>query len=422
MTAPLTGFARVVDVVARYGTPTYTYRLEHVRRSCAALRAALPTPSALYYSVKANPHPDVVAEALRQGCHAEVSSTGELDAALAAGASPSLCLYTGPGKTAAELRHALARGVRRFSAESAAGVADLDRLASEAGVPVRCLLRVNAGHGAGAGLRMTGRPSQFGIDLAELERGPERLLGRRWARVVGLHFFPVSGASDEQALFEGFAAGVTAAARLRERHGVPLEELDVGGGFGAPYARPGGNTAHGPGLRARLADLFDEHLPSWRAGSPRVSFESGRYLVAGAGTLLVTVIDVKQSGGRVFVVVDAGIHHLGGMSGLGRLLPLAAAPELVSRDGGAPEDAPVDLVGPLCTPADVLCRGARLPVLRPGDVLAIPNVGAYGLTASLVAFLSRPAPAEVVLDEDELVSATALVLDRRPAATTGTSR
>lgn len=159
-------------------------------------------------------------------------------------------------------------------------------------------------------------------------------------------------------------------------------------------------------LRTELEHTLDRDLPGWRDGAPRIAFESGRHLVGDAGTLLTRVVNVKVSRGRKYVIADAGINTLGGMSGLGRLLPVAVEAE---ADG---ERERASLVGPLCTPGDILGRDIQLPTLDRDDLVTIPNVGAYGPTASLLMFLGRPAPTEVVVRGDEVLSVSRLVHTR----------
>ncbi|QQQ78207.1 alanine racemase [Saccharothrix sp. 6-C] len=406
------------SLAARFGTPLYVYDLDDVAAAHGALRAALPDPCELFYAFKANPHPDV-ARALREGggraCGAEISSTGELAAARAAGYPTSSCLYTGPGKTRAELAEAVAGGVRLFSAESETDLRRIGAAADERQVVVDCLLRVNSPASAAAtGLRMTGVPSRFGIDAETLPDALPRLLDVPGTRVIGAHFFPLSNADDEQSLVDEFRRTVEVAARLRDDAGLPLRFLDLGGGFAAPYGVPGERPAY-PKLRAELEDALDLHLPGWREGRPRLAFESGRHLVGGSGSLVAEVLDVKHSRGQVFVVLDAGINAFGGLSGLGRLLPASVRPV-----GGGRGSVVATLTGPLCTPGDLLGRDLTLPDLAVGDVVAIPNAGAYGLTASLVRFLGREAPAEVVVRGDTVVSVSRLD-HRREYAVTGPS-
>ncbi|MFG3255719.1 type III PLP-dependent enzyme [Streptomyces sp. NPDC048172] len=403
------------ELLAEYGSPLYVYDLPAVRTACRELRASLPEPARLYYSLKANPHPALVAALRAEGARAEITSRGELASALSAGCPPSELLYSGPGKTPGELDEAIRAGVRSFSAESAGDLARIGAAAAGEGAEARCVLRVNAaGAPGGAGLRMTGSSSQFGFDEDVLLDAAERgLLTPPGTRVVGLHFFPLTNARDEAGLAAELVQSVHTAAQLRDRLGLDLQLVDLGGGFAAPYAVPGERPVYG-GLRAVVCAALDEWLPGWRDGTPVVAFESGRHLVGGAGRLLCTVTDVKRSRGADFAVLDAGINHLGGLSGLGRLLPMSARP---LRPAGAEATQRITLAGPLCTPADLLGRQVEIPGgLRPGMVLAFPNVGAYGLSASLLGFLGHPAPAEVVTDvtdgERGVVSATRLTLER----------
>ena len=406
----------VDELVVAHGTPTYVYQLAEVRRAMARLRGVLPEGVRIYYSVKANPHPLLIAEAVRAGARVEVSSTGELAAAGAAGVPAADCLYTGPGKTSAELAHAVRTGVPLFSVESRDDRDRLAEVAEAAGTVeaaesrIEYLVRLNvAGSRSASGLRMTGAPSQFGVDLTGLDRAPELFEAGKSAEPVGFHLFSATNIVDGDALARELANNVAAAALVARRFGFTPRVLDIGGGFGAPYMVPGEPIDYA-GLREALAAELDREFPGWRAGEPVIAVETGRYLMAAAGTLLTTVLDVKTSGPDTYVVCDAGVNALGGMYGIGRLVAPKAQP---SGHASAAAD-PVRLVGPLCTPLDVLNREARLEQPRIGQVLAIPNVGAYGLTASLVGFLGRQLPAELVLDGDQVVDARRLELTARP--------
>ncbi|WP_324197524.1 type III PLP-dependent enzyme [Nocardia abscessus] len=387
----------IASLIRQYGSPLYVYQLDAVTRALADLRAALPTQSVVYYSLKANPHVAVARELRRSGCRAEISSSGELAAARCAGFRGEDCLYTGPGKTDSEIDHAIAEGVRRFSVESAGELDRIGRAALAHRAEVTVLLRVNGSSVGASGLRMTGAESQFGVDEEQVIADPERFRNVPGARLVGLHLFPLSNARDENSLIAAFRENIALAARLRDRAGLPLLVVDLGGGFATPYARPGDRPVY-PGLRKALDAALDEGLPGWRHQDVEIAFESGRYLVGDSGRLITTVQEVKTSGNSTFVVLDSGINHLGGMTGLGRLARPSATPD---HTGG--DTATVTLVGPLCTPADVLGRNVEVSALVPGDLLVVPNVGAYGLSASLVAFLGRPTPAEVVLAHDKVV-------------------
>ncbi|MEU3220526.1 type III PLP-dependent enzyme [Streptomyces sp. NPDC006971] len=412
------------ELARRFGTPAYVYDLDRVAAARDDLFAALPDEVAVFYAAKANPHPEILRE-LRTGtahgtdgshstrdahstrdthgtraCRAEISSVGELDAVLRAGYDGSEVLYTGPGKTTGELAEAMTRGVRMFSVESLGDLRRVGETAVRLGVTADCLIRVNNATGAAAtSIRMTGVPSQFGFDSETLPGLAAELREVPGTTLAGLHFFPLSNAKDEASLVAEFRHTIATAAALRDALGVPFRFVDIGGGFAAPYAVQGHRPAYG-GLRDALTASLDEHFPGWRDGAPRIACESGRYLVADSGTLLTTVVNVKDSRGTRYAVLDAGINTFGGMSGLGRILPVSVEPhESVGTDG-----TPAHLAGPLCTPGDLLGRAVPLPDPAPGDLLTVPNAGSYGPTASLLMFLGRPAPAEIVVRGDDLVS------------------
>lgn len=381
----------------------YVYDLDEVRRSFGLLRSSLPRPSELYYSLKANPHPLVVRTLRELGCLAEVCSPGELHTALEAGFDGAQLLYTGPGKRDEDLREAVKFGVTLFSVDSPFGLDQLNAV----GVPVRAIVRINDDQPVpGHGLTMTGVPSQFGADLAWVLRAPEEFGPREHVSVVGFHLYMGTNINDEGALLNQFWQAARTARTLADATGLGVEVLDLGGGFGAPFARSGDLPVF-PGLVRGLADLLDETFPGWRSGRPVVAFESGRYLTATCGTLRARVLDVKRSQDRPVVVLESGVNHLGGMSGLRRLPPIV--PDVLSE--GTPVQDTI-VAGPLCTPVDTWARSAAVAPVEPGDVVSVPNVGAYGLYASLVAFLGHPLAREVVVDGGEIVDESRLELRR----------
>ncbi len=400
----------------RFGTPLYVYELGEIRDAHKRLVLSLPAGSSLVYSLKANPHPALVRTLAALGCGAEVSSVSELRAALAAGVENRDIIYTGPAKTDIELQYAVAEEIM-VSVESARDMKRLSDVAAGASTTADCILRVNPDRDArSTGLTMTGGATQFGIDERWLLGHASALRASR-VRIRGLHFYIGSNIVGVDELLRSFVIALETLPGLVSALAIELDVLDLGGGFPHPYASRG-VARDLASLSAPLAIELDaalERIPCERR--PRIVFESGRYLAGACGTLICRVQDVKSSRGSRFVLLDAGINHLGGMHGLRRLRPLsvdllpARRPQVNPSAQGTSGRAA--LVGPLCTPLDSWARDVELPDLIPGDLVMVPNVGAYGLTASLVAFLSRRLPAEVVLDDNEVVDATRLALQRR---------
>jgi diaminopimelate decarboxylase len=175
--------------------------------------------------------------------------------------------------------------------------------------------------------------------------------------------------------------------------------IDLGGGFPWPFAVEG----RGPDL-VPLAAALRTLLESAKLGDGvEFWFESGRYIAASSGMLLTRVMEVKRSRATVFYLLDTGIAHLGGMSGIGRVLRPAAS-LLPLRMESSGNTMVADVVGPLCTPLDCLARSAKVPEVEAGEIVAIPNTGAYGATASLTNFLGRPTATEVSLRDGRVVN------------------
>lgn len=380
------------DLTGRFGSPLYVYDLDVVTRQARHLLAALPKGAKVYYSFKANPLP-AIAEAARQaGCCGEISSLGELAAAQAAGFAPAQLLFGGPGKTDGEIKAVLAADITRFSSESLTDLRRIHAGARQHGIRAQVLLRVNPAQSPHAKLAMTGVESQFGFEEEVLLRqaGDIKKLTDH-IELVGIHvYFGTQIGLDT--LPTTTRTALETAERVSKSLGFQCRVVDAGGGFPWPYA----STESGSDLAPLQSEYTALLAQSDFARSVELWFESGRYLSAASGTLVATVLDVKESkGGKKYCVLDTGINHLGGMSGLGRIpRPYVGITRLA--DGTSGELETLDVVGPLCSPLDSLGRNLKLPPLVPGDLIAIPNVGAYGLSASLLGFLSHPAPREIV--------------------------
>lgn len=399
-----------------YGSPFYAYDLSVLRKSCQRLRENLPEHAELFYSLKANPHPSLVNQLLGCGCKAEISSLGELESAIAAGVKITDMLYTGPGKSIKELKYAIDKGVVLFSVESLTELDKITCIAEETKKQISVLVRINPDESfAGSGLAMTGVASQFGMDESKLANR-KLLPASPNVKVIGFHIFNGTNIRDVEMLIRSFSHSIKVSLMLAEIWNIKLEMLDLGGGFGHPYAKIGEPCELGE-LKQKLERILDDEIPNWRSGSPRIVFESGRFLTAACGTLVCSVESVKESKGQVFVVLNSGINHLGGMTGIGRIPKIDF--DIIPINGNIGNVySTATVVGPLCTPLDYFKKNKILSAFQEDDLVAIPNVGAYGLSASLIGFLSREAPLEIVYDDDSIIDVSRLSITRTEVIST----
>jgi diaminopimelate decarboxylase len=389
------------DLARLYGTPFYLYDLDVVSRRVAELRAALPAGIELAYAVKANPLPAILQHLARLGLGADVASGGELDAAIRAGFDARRIVFTGPGKTDAEIGRAVRVGVRALTIESLEELEVVLQLSSLAGPRQGLLLRVAVEEsGEGLPIISAAGSAKFGLTLDEVDQAIDRLhlsgaIGIPGApyELLGLHAFGASNVLNPRQLAAGVEWLAAAAGRVAQRHGVRLPLIDAGGGLGIPY-----REAEEPLDLDQLGRLLRRELDSW-ADRPALSrstllLEPGRFLVGPAGTYLTRIVRTKQRGDRTIAITDGGIHHLLRPALVGQEQRIEAVGEAAAR----PPAGEVDVVGPLCTGLDVLASRARLPCVESGDLLAVLDAGAYGFTESMPWFLSHPVPAEIVVE------------------------
>jgi diaminopimelate decarboxylase len=401
-------------LVGKFGTPLYVYDLDRIEARVAELRSIVPQKARIYYSMKANPLPAVAEAARLAGTGAEISSAGELSAALLAGFAPQKILYTGPAKTPTELSVAMRYGVRWFSAESLRDMERINVAAASESARAQVLLRINPAKPPHSRLAMAGVPSPFGFDEDAIESLAKALGRFSSIDIAGAHIYLGTQAEDAHALSAMFRIAIETADQISSL--LKIRFLDLGGGFPWPFAQ----DSPPPDLNPLSASLVALTTASVTCRNAELWFESGRYIAASSGTLIARVMDVKESHGVLYYILDAGIAHLGGMSALGRVLRPAAS--LLPLDNRFRREMVVaDIAGPLCTTLDCLARRATVPELRAGELVAIPNVGAYGATASLLGFLSRPTAVEVSLRHGRVVDAARLRAGHESLAAAGVS-
>ena len=379
-------------LAARVGqTPFYAYDRGLLRARVAELRAALPKQIKLHYAMKANPMPAVVAlmAGLVEGI--DVASAGELKVALDCGADPAEISFAGPGKRDPELRQAVASGVL-VNVESMRELPVLAKAAQHLGRPARVAVRVNPDFELkGSGMKMGGGPKQFGVDV---EVVPEALafIAREGLAFEGFHLFAGSQNLRAESICEAQAKSYELALRLAQLAHSPVRFLNLGGGFGIPYF-PGEQRLDLAPIGANLHAICERAARELPAA--HIVIELGRYLVGEAGVYVTRIVDKKVSRGQIYLVTDGGLnHHLAASGNFGQVVrknyPVALNPQRVAREIAS-------VVGPLCTPLDLLADRMELPAAEIDDLAVVFQSGAYGASASPQAFLGHPACVEVLV-------------------------
>jgi diaminopimelate decarboxylase len=375
----------LADVAVRSGTPCYVYSSRAVLDRYHAYDQAFgDMPHRVCYSVKANSNTGLLALLAKAGAAFDIVSGGELFRVLRAGGAASKVVFSGVGKTAAEVEYALAQGIHSFNCESEAELGLIDALAARCGAKVRIALRVNPNVDAGTHPYVsTGlREHKFGIDISEAEEIYLRATPFHNLILEGVGCHIGSQILDTDPLMDALDRLLELVGRLRAR-GLPIRHLDLGGGLGVRY-RPHEET---PEIRRFVAavrnrvegkDLF-------------VMVEPGRSIVGEAGVLLTRVLYRKRSGAREFVVVDAA------MNDLIRPSLYQSHHEIIPVRMAARGRIMADVVGPVCESGDFLALDRELDNVLPGDLLAVGTAGAYGFVLSSN-YNSRPRPPEVLVE------------------------
>ena len=376
-------------IAAAAGTPLYVYSAATVAARYRAIDDAFAGyPHAIHYALKANSTLAITRLLRSLGSHADANSGGEIDAAMRAGFIPAQIVFTGVGKTTAELGYAIDLGVKTINVESEGEIERIDALSRERKTRTSIAIRVNPDVDAKTHPHIsTGlKTNKFGIALDEVRALCGRNRGRPNIAIVGLHAHVGSQITNMEPLARAARALVDLARQLAA-DGTPIEHLDIGGGLGVSY-----DGSPVPGA----AEYADAVLPILRESGLAVVLEPGRHIMAPAGILLTRVVDVKEQpgNGRFFVVMDAGMTELIRpmlYNSFHRIEPVA--------DTGGPTVS-ADIVGPLCESSDTLGKDRTIPRPQVGDLFAVLDTGAYG---SVMAsnYNRRLLPAEVMVENGE---------------------
>lgn len=373
-------------------TPFYAYDRQKISERIALLRRHLPHEIRLHYAVKANPMPALVQHVAQLTDGMDVASQGELRIALDTGIAPGSISFAGPGKKPHELHCAIASGAiinlespREMEAVAQQGIA--------LGITPKVAIRVNPDFELkSSGMKMGGGAKPFGIDAEAVPEMLQRLKSLP-LDFYGFHIFAGSQNLNTAAICEAHRETVQLAIRLAH-HAPPVRLLNIGGGLGVPYF-PGERAVDlatiGENLHA-LTGQVRQQLPD-----TQLALELGRYIVAEAGIYVCRILERKVSRGHVFLITDGGMHHhLAASGNLGQVIR-KNFPVVIGNKVQGYEREIVSVVGPLCTPLDILADQLSMAKAETGDLVAVLQSGAYGLTASPTKFLSHPAPVEILV-------------------------
>lgn len=388
----LVGGQRLSRVVAAVGTtPCYLYDRARIAARVQGLRGRLADGVLLHYAMKANPMPALVCHVAGLVDGLDVASAGELRVALDSGMASEHISFAGPGKSEAELAQSVAAGIL-VNLESFREIGILARAGERLGVRPRVAVRVNLPFELKAsGMKMSGGARQFGVDSEEVP-ALLREIAAADLGFEGFHMFAGSQNLRHAAIVEAQQKCYAQALEWQDLLPSPVRSLNLGGGFGIPYTPGEAALEMGP-VFDNLAELA-QRLPGDWPGA-HIVIELGRYLVGEAGVYVSRVVDRKVSRGQVFLVVDGGMHHhLAATGNFGQVIR-RNYPVAVNRTDLGSETASV--VGPLCTPMDLLADRMELHRAEPGDLVVVFQSGAYGRSASPRGFLSHPEVVEALV-------------------------
>jgi diaminopimelate decarboxylase len=378
----------LAEIAARAGTPCYVYSAEMIRGNFRAYDTAFgEQPHTVCYAVKANGNLSVLRLLAAEGAGFDIVSGGELFRVQKAGGDPAKIVFSGVGKTAAEIDEALKAGISHFNCESEPEMALIDALAHRLGKKARVSLRVNPDVEADTHHYIsTGKLAhKFGVDISDAECVYERARQLSNLLLEGVSCHIGSQLMDPEPVMEAVDRVLELIDRLRAK-GFDIRYGDFGGGLGVAY-KAGEATPSISDFVTKLKARVSGH-------NLHVLVEPGRSIVGQAGVLLTKVLYRKNTGGKEFVIVDAAMNDLirpALYQAHHEILPVR------EREGGAIR---ADVVGPVCETGDFLARDRDLPEVLPGDVLAVCTAGAYGFTQAST-YNARRRPAEVMVDGKE---------------------
>lgn len=384
------GGISVSKLLKKYDTPLYVYDGEIAETKYRKLSQALPQFD-IFYSLKANPSLSLTSLFKSFGAKAEVASGGELYKALKVGFKPENIIFVGPAKSRKEIQFAITHDIYALIAESPQELRTIESICQKLEKDMDVMLRINRKSFSGqAPELMIGGPSKFGFDEENVVE-TIKSLEIPHLNIIGVHIYAASGLLDIDPVVENAEATIELGKRYAEALDFELKCLDIGGGLGVPYAKDEDEIDIHK-LQEKMKTLLSQH----DLEDVRLILESGRYLVAECGVFLTSIQNIKHSREKTYLITDGGMNH--------QIRPVFMDlnhPTRIVNKLNEPITSKADVVGPLCTPIDVLAEDISIPEVSREDVVGIFNAGAYGFSMSMLNFLSHPWPAEVIVHDQK---------------------
>lgn len=384
---------KVMEILNEYKSPMYLYDGAIIKNQYAKLKECLPEQFEIFFSMKANPLLGICQLMRRLGSRIEVASEGELHTAFTAGFPAQDIIFTSPGKTVDELSYAIDKEIYSINVESFEELEIIQEIASKKSKRVNVSIRINPDYDAlGAGIKMSGGATQFGIDYKQVVDGINAMLHSPNINIIGIHVYMGTQMLVADNIVSIMDKIFEMALEVWTKTGINLKFLDLGGGFGVPYFKNDPELDL-EALKSGINGIWNKYGDKFC--DVRIAVESGRFLLAESGRFLTKVLYCKKSKDRTFIICDGGSNFHANSAFLGRYIRNNFPMSILGKENESVFET--NVVGPLCTPTDVIGQRVMLPEAEPGDILSVEKSGAYGLTNSPVLFLSHPQPAEILV-------------------------
>jgi len=389
------------EIADQYGTPFYLYDVDFMKERIDRVRKAFGGKVEVLYAVKANSNLQLLRAIRGEVDGLDTSSVGEIEQSLLAGYTAERLSFAGPGKTRNELCEAIERKVGVLSVESLEEMHEIASIASSQGVQANVAVRVNPDLLVKEfAIKMGGKATQFGVDEEALGPVADFLKANtETLNFLGIHVYAGTQCMNAEAIARNMSYTLKLTERVAVEHGIDCRFVNLGGGFGVSYYEEGEEVDIGQ-LGKRMQgpiDRFQEKGPAKR----RLIVELGRYIVGEAGLYVTRIVGEKRSRGESFFVLDGGMnHHLAASGNLGATLRKNYVVKNLSDTASRKETC--NLVGPLCTPLDLMGKAVSIPSPKVGQLIGILNSGSYGFTASPLLFLGHETPAELMMAGGEV--------------------